>query len=206
MHARPRFGFRILLGAILAFCVVVGLLTNWLDSTGWLLLFVISPGAAVALLACLGRLARDASTPSRWQLVCCGVAGAILIQGQWQLSHEWNIASTLQVMALSLSLSLVGTAAAVWRALRCEPDDALPIEVKRAARLSLLVISSAVVLSALLFATAYATKGKWERQQDDFAGSLLVGCAGLLSAFPWIRLLRRRAVAHHCPGIAGMCR
>jgi hypothetical protein len=212
MHARPRFSLRMLLGAILALCVVIGLMTNWRYEMAWVLVFVVSPGvttgAATALLACLVRLAIDSAVPSRRQLIVCGVVGASLMHLLWSLGTHapLNAAYVIYTALFFLSLSLWIVVIPVWLALRWERDAALLVEIRHAARLSLVVISSALVLSASLLPSTLRVVDPGPGLHPSRAGllpiQLLVGCVGLVAAVPWIRVVRRRRVVVRRFGIA----
>lgn len=211
MYPWPRFSLRMLLSTVVAFCVVVGLITNWFRETAWVLVFVVSPGVttgvATALLACLVRLAIDSSVPSRRQLIVCGVVGASLMQLLWSLGTHapLNAAYVIYTASFFLSLSLWVVVIAVWLALRWERDAALLVEIRHAARLSLVVIGSALLAS--LLATTLASQrgvdplGHWYTA-DAQPIQYLAGCAGLVAAIPWIRVVRRRSVVVRRFGIA----
>ena len=200
-----------LLGAILAFCVAIGMLTNWFYETAWALFFVVSPGvttgAATALLACLVRLAIDSAMPSRRQLIVCGVVGASLMHVLWSLgTHSpLNAAYVIYTASFFLSVSLWVVVIAVWLALRWERDAALLVEIRHAARLTLVAIGSALVAS--LLATTLASQrgvdplGHWYTA-DPQPIQYLVGGAGLVAVVPWIRVVRRRSVVVRRFGIA----
>jgi hypothetical protein len=212
MPARPQFSLRWLLGAVTACCILVGgLATDWGDRVGFWLTLLVSVGASTAVLVCLVRLASGAAVPSRRQLATCGVAGAFVLFLMWELEKgawwlgaprlPWywvgNISSPWSIE----SLSLWATNVSVWRVLRREQDDALLVEARHASRLSLAILGGAAVVSALLLATTFAIRG--ERRPEPEAGALLiVVCAGIVAAFPWIRILRRRAVVRRRFGFA----
>lgn len=210
MPARPQFSLRWLLGAVTACCIVVGgLATDWGERVGFWLTMLISVGVSSALLACLVRLASGVKVPSRRQLVTSGLAGAFFLFLMWELETVWWqpmllpwywVRDISRVWSI-LSLSLWVTDVSVWRVLRREPDDALLVEASHAARLSLAILGGAAVVSALLSATTFAIRG--ERRPEPEAGAqVIVVCAGIVAALPWIRILRRRAVVNRQFGIA----
>jgi hypothetical protein len=194
---------RLLLIAVTACCLVVGFVTNWGDKTGWGLVIVISPGVAAAILACLVRLSIDSSVPSRQQLFAFGVVGMLIVQvlSALQTDAPINAAYVLCSILTSLSLSLWVAGVSVWTALRFEHDSALLAELRQAARLSLFVVGSALLVSALLLATAFSIRGVWESERDMIPIRILVACAGMVAALPWIRVVRRRGVVHRRFGI-----
>jgi hypothetical protein len=203
MNGWPQFSLRLLLIAVTACCLVVGFVTNWGDKAGWGLVFVISPGVAAAILACLVRLSIDSSVPSRQQLFAFGVVGMLIVQvlSAFQTDAPMNTAYALFSTLTSLSLSLWVAVVSAWFALRFEHDSALLVEATRAARLSLVVVGFALVVSALLWATALSTRGVWESELDVMPTRILVACAGFVAAVPWIRVVRRRSVVHRQFGI-----
>jgi hypothetical protein len=205
MPARPQFSLRWLLGAVTACCIVVGgLATDWGDRVGFWLTLLISVGASTAVLACLVRLASGAAVPSRRQLATRGLAGAFLLFLLWGLPAHW-VHDIWTVWSI-LSLSLWVTDVAVWGVLRREQDDALLVEARHAARISLAILGGAAVVSALLLLTTFFIREEWRLEPGtrhlEPSALFIVVCAGIVSAFPWLRLLRRRAVAHHRPGFA----
>jgi hypothetical protein len=127
-----------------------------------------------------------------------------LERGAWWLGTPrlpWYWVRDISTVWSIWSLSLWVADVSVWRVLRRERDDALLAEARYAARLSLVVLGGAAVVSALLLATTFAIRG--ERRPEPAAGALLiVVCAGIVAALPWIRILRRRAVVDRQFGIA----
>lgn len=205
MPARPQFSLRWLLGAVTACCIVVGgLATDWGDRVGFWLTLLVSVGASTALLACLVRLASGAAVPSRRQLATRGFAGAFLLFLLWGLPAHW-VHDIWNVWSM-LSMSLWVTNFSVWRVLRREHDDALLVEARHAARISLAILGGSAVVSALLLVTTFFIREEWRLEpgtrRPEPGAILIVVCAGLVAALPWIRLLRRRAVVHHRPGVA----
>lgn len=193
-----------LLGAIAVFCVVIGLMTNWYYETLWTLWFLVPPAAATAFLTCLIRLAIDSSLPSRLQLAISGVVGALFMQSLVELGRSTPSQVFFEIFTILfyLSHSLWVTTFAVWLALRYERNVALLVEAKQAARVSLLVISSGLVLSAALIATAMLRRTDLIWDLDTGPAWLLVAIAGLVSAFPWVQMVRRRRVVQRRFGVA----
>jgi hypothetical protein len=200
----PQFSLRMLLVVVAAICVIVGLVTNWYRETLWALWFLVSPAVATAFLACLVKLSLNYSVPSRGQLAICGVVGALCMLALIQLGPNTpsNASFVIFTIMFVLSVSLSVAELAFWLAWRLERDVALVIEARQAARVSLLVISSGLVIAAALIATSSLRQTTSIPGLDPGPAWLVVAVAGLLSAFPWVRMVRRRRVVHRRFGVA----